>query len=111
MEYTKEQLEKLPKWAQRHIYCCERDIGALKKEKAETSGDLPTNTIRRDGLERIPLPNNSNIEFFTDSSRTQKATIYVRSNGLIDVNTDSGLGKKMVIIPNTSNSFYIAFVD
>lgn len=110
MKFTQEEFNKLPKWAQCKVTVLEREVESLSKKLSDFNGETISNTVRRDCLEKFPLPNNSQIEFLTGENKTEKVTVYVRSNGFIDVNTDSRTGKRMVIIPQASNSFYISFV-
>ena len=95
MNYTKEQLEKLPKWAQSEI----KRLQGL------------TNTHLVEGLDKKPLMNNAQIEFATGHNKMNKVTVYVRSNGMIDVNSDSRLGQELVILPRAANSFYLTFIE
>lgn len=110
MKYTKEQLEKLPKWAQSEIRSLEIYKKSLEQRIMEFEGKSETNTYLRDGLDRMPLQNNACIEFQTGDKKQNTATFYIRHDGNIDVNTHSGLGYTMVIIPRAANSFYINFV-
>lgn len=110
MSYTKEQLEKLPKWAQSEIRTLEMVKNSLEQRIMQFSGAAETNTYICNGLSKMPIQNNARIDFYTDDKKLNKASIYVREDGTIDVNTDSRMGKTMVIRPRASNSFYIYFV-
>lgn len=111
MDYTKEQFEKLPKWAQSEITSLRNDNDSLKSKLLQYEGMEQTNTYISEGPSRKPLPNSANVEFCVGVGGLNKARVYVRDNGVIDVNTDSRLGHEMVIRPRAANSFYIDFVN
>jgi Leucine-rich repeat (LRR) protein len=110
MNYTKEQLEKLPRWAQSEIKSLEIYKNSLEQRIKEFAGESETNTFLRDGLEKLPLQNNAIVEFKTGEQNLNSLTVYVRNDGLIDLDTDSRLGHTMVIMPRAANSFYITFI-
>jgi hypothetical protein len=110
MNYTKEQFDKLPKWAQSEITTLKNNVFTLNNKLSQYEGMSETNTYLREGMDKKPLPKNANVEFYADKTQLNKASIYVRSNGMIDVNTDSRSGDEMVILPRAANSFYITFV-
>ena len=109
--YTQDQFDKLPKWAQQEIKTLEMRQLEIENKLSQYSGEQETNTYIQEGLSKTPLPINSNVEFRVGRDGANKATVYVRSDGLIDVNTDSRLGHTMLILPRAANSFYIAFVS
>ena len=111
MTYTKEQFEKLPKWAQSEIKSLERYKMSLEQRLSEYKGEAKTNTYIIEGLEKIPIQNNAQIEFQTGEGNNNKVNVYTRKDGSIDVNTDSRIGHTMVVIPRAANSFYITFVE
>lgn len=111
MNYTKEQLERLPKWAQSEIKTLEHYTKSLQEQLDQFNGESETNVFLREGMSKMPLRKDAHIEFYTDMRLVNKASIYVMKDGRIDVNTDSRLGKTMVIVPNAANSFRIDFVD
>ena len=82
----------------------------LTKRLKEFEGQSETNTYLQDGLSKKPLPNNAQIEFRTGANKMNKVCVCIRNDGLVDVNTDSRLGERMVVMPCASNSFYITFV-
>lgn len=111
MNYTKEQLEKLPKWAQSEIKSLEMYKKSLEQRIMQFGGEAETNTYIREGLDRMPIQNNAQVEFQTGHNNLNTVTVYVRKDGDIDVNTDSRMGHTMVIMPRAANSFYIKFVN
>jgi len=68
MKYTKEQFEKLPKWAQNEIKVLEMNLASTNRILAEFEGKSATNTFLSNGLSKQPLPNNSHVEFHTANS-------------------------------------------
>lgn len=110
-KYTKEQFEKLPKWAQDEINSLEMYRKSLHQRLMQFEGKSETNTYIREGLDRLPIQNNAHVEFTTGERNLNTASIYVRGDGTIDVNTDSRLGHTMVVMPRAANSFYITWVD
>lgn len=111
MNYTEEQFDKLPKWAQSEIKRLEMYTKTLSQRINEFSGKAETNTFLKEGLSEMPLQNNADIEFRTGKNNMNKVTVRVRHDGDIDVNTDSRPGQTMFIMPRASNSFYITFKD
>ena len=111
MNYTKEQLEKLPKWAQSEIKRLEGLTLTLEQRLAEFNGESETNTYLVEGLDRKPLMKNAQIEFTTGFNNMNKVNVYIRQNGIIDINSDSRLGQELVILPRACNSFYLYFIE
>jgi hypothetical protein len=111
MDNKNEQLEKLPKWAQSDIKRLEGLTKTLEQRLSEFNGESETNTYLVDGLDKKPLMKNSQIEFTTGKNNNNRVTVYVRSNGVVDINTDSRMGHTMVILPRAANSFYIKFME
>lgn len=111
MEYTKEQLEKLPKWAQSEIKRLEGYTKTLEQRISEMSGESETNTYLVEGLSKMPLQKNAHIEFQTGKNNLNKLSVYVRSDGTIDLNADSRLGLDVAILPRAANAFYITFIE
>lgn len=110
MDYTKEQLEKLPKWAQKKIKSLEMYQQSLEQRIMQFQGESETNTYIREGLDRMPIQNNAQIEFQTGDGKLNTVSVYVRKDGNIDINSDSRLGHTMAIMPRAANSFYITFI-
>lgn len=108
MEYTSEQLEKLPKWAKSEIIRLSNNNTNLESKISEMLGNSDTNTFIIDGLYEKPLINNAIVKFKTNKN---SATVYVEKNGKIYVNTDSRTGKRMIILPIATNCFNIDFID
>ena len=79
-DYTQDQFDKLPKWAQQEIKVLEMREKELEIKLAQFAGEQATNTYISEGLKRTPLPINSNIEFCTGRDGANKASIYVRSD-------------------------------
>jgi len=111
MKYTPEQLNKLPKWAQEEIKVLEMRVSELTKKIDEYKGKEETNTYIRDGLSKIPLPNNSSVEFQVGKGKQNKVVVYVNRDGFVDVNTDSRIGQTTVIMPRAANSFFVTFAN
>jgi hypothetical protein len=111
MKYTPEQFSKLPKWAQEEIKTLEMRLTELNGKLDEYKGDKETNTYIRDGLSRIPIPNNSSVEFQCGKGKQNKVVVYVNRDGFVDVNTDSRIGQTMVVMPRAANSFFITFAN
>jgi hypothetical protein len=111
MDYTKEQFEKLPKWAQSEITVLQNTNSSLIESVKQINGESETNVFIRRGLDNQPLPKNASIEFKTGLRNCNSVRVYVRPDGEIDINTDSRLGHEMVIRPRAANSFYITFID
>ena len=108
---NQEQLNKLPKWAQTEIKTLEMNRKSLENKLLQFEGKAETNTYIRNGLDRIPILNNANVEFKTGLNQLNTVSVYVRADGIIDVNTDSRIGQEMVIATRAANSFYIKFID
>jgi len=105
MNYTEEQFNKLPKWAQSEIRVLEMRNRDLKETLQEYEGKAETNTYLITGMDKTPLPNNAHVEFH---SGQDVVSVYIQKDGTIDVNAN-GSGE-MVILPRAANSFYIKFV-
>lgn len=106
-----ENLDKLPKWAKNKIISLQNKNYSLEKELSEFNGFSKTNTYISVGIDKKPLPNNSNIQFKLDENQLNNVSVYIRKDGLLDINTDSRCGKTMVIIPRAANAFFIDFID
>lgn len=111
MNYTKEQLEKLPKWAQNEINRLEADLKHYKERSEQIEGSADTNTFLQEGLSSRPLPHHARIEFCLGEHNQHKASVYVTKNGYIDINCDSRMAKGTYIRPRASNAFEIHFFD
>lgn len=109
--YTTEQLEKLPKWAQGEIKSLEMYRKSLEQKISQFEGETETNTYIREGIDKMPIQNNAQVEFQTGYKKLNSVSVYVRKDGNIDVNTDSRLGHTMVIMPRAANAFYITFIE
>ena len=70
-----------------------------------------TNVHLIKGLSKEPLPNNACVEFSTGMNNKNKITVYVREDGIVDVNTNSRIGQDLIILPRAANSFYLSFID
>lgn len=111
MNYSKEQFEKLPKWAQSEILRLEMNKRELEEKIKQFSGETETNTFIMDGLDEMPLPKNSCVRFKVGPNNSNSVSVYIRHNGEIDFNSDSRIGQSMVILPRAANQFYINFID
>ena len=110
MKYQKEQLEKLPKWAQTEIRSLENSVKYLEQQISELIGESESNTYLVEGLNKKHLINNAKIQFEIGHNNMNKVNVCVHPNGMINVNTDSRLGHTMVIMPRAANAFYISFL-
>jgi hypothetical protein len=101
-------ISKLPKWAQDEITSLTDRVEVLKGKLEYVTGLSDTNTFIMDGINKIPLPKNSVIDFRIGDNQQNKVSVYIRKEGVIDINTDARDGS-MVIMPRAANSFYIDF--
>jgi hypothetical protein len=111
MSYTQEQFDKLPKWAQSEIKRIDQYTKTLEQRINEFSGQSVTNTYIQDGMDIIPLLNNARIEFTTGHEGTDRVRVCVDRHGMVDINTDSRMGKTAVLVMSASNSFRIHFIS
>ena len=111
MDYTKEQFEKLPKWAQSELQRLQKLAKTLSKSLSEFNGESETNTYLIDGLEEKPLVNNAVIQFCTGPNKLNRVTIRVLHDGAIDVNSDSRISQELAILPRAANSCYLTFIE
>jgi len=111
MSYTKEQIDKLPKWAQGEIKHLQNTIKSLEIKLSEINGESETNTYISEGLSKRPLHKDAHIEFKIGKNNLNTVSVYVRKDGTIDINTDSRLGQDVAILPRAANAFYLTFVD
>lgn len=109
--YSTEQLEKLPKWAQREIKSLEMYRKSLEQRIKQFEGEAETNTYIREGIDKMPIQNNAQVEFQTGERKQNTVSVYVRKDGNIDFNSDSRSGATMVIMPRAANAFYITFIE
>ena len=105
------QFENLPKWAQSEIKRLENYTKSLEQRINEFSGKVETNTYLRDGLSKMPLQKDARIEFQTGENKMNTVSVYIRNDGTIDINANSGLGHTVAILPRASNSFRITFFE
>lgn len=110
MNYTEEQFQKLPKWAQEEILRLKNNNQSLLKKIDELNGDSQTNTFLVEGLNQRPLPKNACVDFKIGENNINTVSVYIRKNGTIDINASSKMAQQLVIIPNAANSFYLKFV-
>ncbi len=99
-------MERLPKWAQNELRRLAYDIRSLEQKLSEFAGKAGTNTFLREGMDKMPLPKNGQIEFFTGHGNENKVCVYVHSDGNVYVHSDSRLS----ILLSSSNAFRISFV-
>jgi hypothetical protein len=105
-----ENIEKLPKWAQKKIQTLEALTKSLEQRVMQIKGEVETNTYMRDGLNKIPIQKNAQIIFYVGEKQQNSVSVYIREDNIIDLNSNSGFGETMVLIPRAANSFYIKFV-
>lgn len=108
---NEERFEKLPVWAQAEIKRLQILTQTLTQRLSEFSGESETNTYLVDSFEKTPLTKNAQIEFLIGHNKMNKVTVYIRSDGMIDMNAYSSLGQDLAILPRASNSFYLTFID
>lgn len=119
---TKEQLNKLPKWAQRHIRMLENELenrdkqshGLFSADPAEVEVELPY-FYSADGVnhDHQPLPSRQSVKFYLPHPdprrKNAKADIVVKLDhmrgGILVIGSDP-LG----ITPNVSNSVNVRIV-
>lgn len=103
-------LDKLPKWAQTEVLRLEKEVEFLQSKLDQVTGVADTNTFLAEGLSSKPLPKNACIDFKVGDNLQNRVSVYIRKDGLIDVNADSRDGSTFMIMPRAANSFYLAFV-
>ena len=111
MHYTKEQFEKLPKWAQIEINTLTSTVKNLESRIEAYYERGETETYICDGLDLKGLPKGSCIEFKTGQRYKNKVSVRVERSGKIYFNSDSRTGQSMAIRPSAANAFYIDFID
>lgn len=114
---TEDQMEKLPKWAQKYIerleYRHKRDNEFVRKA---AEGDPDSNT-QVDGIVMYPdrmLENNASINFFLGESRERHAdtvNVGVARGQQDELRIMSNSRKRMVITPQSGNVFRLKLVD
>jgi ABC-type uncharacterized transport system fused permease/ATPase subunit len=109
MNYTQEQFDRLPKWAQLEINRLKNYTQSIEKQLRQEKGEEETNTFVRVVMDKYPMAKNAQIEFHTPDEKGF-VEVRVNSHGKIDIQGDSRMGKTMVIMPRASNSFYIDFI-
>lgn len=111
MNYTQEQFDKLPKWAQSEIRRLQSDADYLDRRLKEFSGEASTNTFILDMLDKMPIQKNANVQFRTGENMQNRIEVRIKGENEIYVNADSGVGHKMAIAPDASNAFTIRFYE
>ena len=109
MDYTQQQFEKLPKWAQYEINRLKNYTQSIEQQIRQEQGQEDTNTFVVAILDKLPMAKNAQIQFHTPDNNGY-VEVRVNSKGVIDIHGDSRMGKTMVIMPRASNSFYIDFI-
>ena len=103
--YTEQQYNKLPKWAQAELMRLESNINYLNNKLSYVEGDTETNTFVSEGLENKPLPLDSHVTF---KCGRNSVSVYVRDDNTIDINSNN-IGDTMYIKPRASNAFWVEF--
>lgn len=96
MNYTEEQFNKLPRWAQNEINRLEHNIIHLVKKNDEIYGEVSTNVFVQDLMEEPTLPKNSIVNFYADENNQNRVTVSIK-NGKLQINGDSAIRKDMVL--------------
>lgn len=117
MQITKQKLS-LPKL--NHMINYENEImdlipGETPKQKYDNiriylSGEL-TNSYIRIGMDRYPLPINTEVEFTTGTKGYNVTTCKVNGRDEVEIYLDSRMGHKAIIVPHSSNVFFIRFLN
>lgn len=111
MKYTKEQLSKLPKWAQVEINRLIKDLEVCKADLRRMDGEVSTNTFIEDGLDKHPLPANTSIIFGLKNNKNQARCYIPKHEDCVYISTDSRIGDTMQLQLVASNTFKIVFKD
>lgn len=109
IDMDQDKFNKLPQWAKNEINRLNANLTSAKKKLEEYQSQKETNSYLVDLLDKIPLPNNSIVLFETGENNLNKVEVSnLREN--VQITCDSSIGKRMVIAPIASNSFYIQFI-
>ncbi len=112
-EPTQEQIDRLPKWAQRELQHLEYEAAGLKRRVAELeNGEDDTGTRARAGssLAWYPLPRHQHYEFDLDGDHN-KVQVFVRDeHGERSLEINSVYGA-LEIQPRSSNLIRVKGVD
>lgn len=100
---NKQKLEKLPKWAQSEIIVLGNKVRRLNNELQQFQGKQETNTFILQGLDKTPLPNNSDIEFSIGAGYHNKLQCKL-NNGILEIFADS-----LQVLPKLTNHIHIKF--
>lgn len=111
MNYTQEQLNKLPKWAKQEIERLTSANKSLESKMAQLNGTEDTNTFICEGMDKSPLPMNASIQFFLGEKQKNKIDVYIRKDGTLDIHGDSPVKQELVVMPRSANSMQLYFVD
>jgi hypothetical protein len=111
MNYTQEQFDKLPKWAQSEINKLKNYTQSLEQRIMQETGEAETNTYLRVFLEKHPMAKGSQVEFNLNDNNGSVEVRVDRSGEFIILYADSRRGKDMVIKPRSGNMFHIRFID
>jgi hypothetical protein len=111
MNYTQEQFDRLPKWAQSEINKLKNYTQSLEQRISQETGESETNTHLLVMREKYPMAKNSQIEFTLNDNNGSVEVRVDRSGEYIILQGDSRRGKDMVIQPRSGNMFHIRFID
>jgi hypothetical protein len=111
MNYTQEQFDKLPKWAQSAIKRLVSKNEALEQRVRQESGESETNTYLRVFMDKQPMAKGSQVEFNLNDNNGSAEVRVDTSGEFIILYGDSRRGKDMVIKPRSGNMFHIRFID
>lgn len=100
---TREQIEKLPKWAQIQVRKILADKESLEQKMSQIEGRGETNTFISAHPTAKPLPRNTRIVFEIEGGKIE---VYNKTN-CVEVHAQYDNGR-LCVMPNVSNGLQIA---
>lgn len=114
--YTPEQFNKLPKWAQHELNRLEKNVAYHKKRADVVTSNEDLSNTRIRSYEDVNfngwrnLPNNESISFFPKENSDARFDVKVDGFGRIEIYANSGFPNKMVVLPLASNIVAIEMI-
>ena len=112
--YTPEQFNKLPKWAQNELLRLEKNVAYHKKRADVVTSSEKSNTgysqYETTGRVWKNLPNNQEITFFPKENSQNSFDVKVDGFGRIEIYSNTGYPQKMVVVPMSSNVVAIEII-